>query len=360
MAYVYDEAAVTAAIQPELDMLAGLVAAGVITPEVRNTREVDLRIKEISRQREALEQQLAAQNTPARFSREEMERQPFLKELLNYQDLWKRHDEAVAADEVAWEENAKAIFMAKAKAGTLSPILSVVGQGLLFFADKDQGRRHLLELFFLQDEEKRMPAHNWFVLSQAAPGTSIQHGDKVKRLSVPLYPFDPQYHDLAEQNAKILEIAATGALVGGAPKDDLEKVKHLFKMECKTLLGGAAPLQVMDKDGVPQPFFVNVQEIEDAVTAMFRECSSADQNLLHMIQQLHGELTKIRVNCQNKTRGTLAVPMFVPKKAPARVTSRAPPQGPHNSSYGPARLPQRGRWGGNPEEEPKNGGSPTA
>lgn len=246
----------------------------------------------------------------------------------------------------------------------LIPILSELGQGLLFVADKDQGRRHLLELFFMQDEEKRMPAHNWYVLSQAPPRTNTQHGEKVARLSVPLYPFDEAFHDLKEQNAKILNVVQGEQLKGGAPKRNQEKLKELFYMESQTLLGGAAPLQVVDKDGNLQPFFVNVQEIEDALVGVAQACNSTDEQLLGMVRQLQDDLKKVKEQCLNKTKGTMAIPVWnsAPtkpvqvKKAnrPSFRTASGPYYGQNNGRFPAPRQQQSGRWGGSAEEAPKN------
>eukprot|EP00796_Vickermania_ingenoplastis_P002608 gene2608-biopygen2098 len=55
------------------------------------------------------------------FTSEEIRRMPWIKELLNQQDLWKRHEAAVAANPEDWENNARQTYMAKASNQSLSP-----------------------------------------------------------------------------------------------------------------------------------------------------------------------------------------------------------------------------------------------
>eukprot|EP00796_Vickermania_ingenoplastis_P011020 gene11020-biopygen8005 len=148
------------------------------------------------------------------FTSEEIRRMPWIKELLNQQDLWKRHEAAVAANPEDWENNARQTYMAKASNQSLSPLLALIGQYLLFFNDSEDGRRRLVEILFLQDADQRLKIHNWYMLCTAGHGKAVKEGHKVDRLQVPLFPWSD--HVLRELNTKMLDaVASVGSLEGG-------------------------------------------------------------------------------------------------------------------------------------------------
>eukprot|EP00796_Vickermania_ingenoplastis_P005115 gene5115-biopygen10100 len=133
---------------------------------------------------EAIEAQNSTSPKPIdeTFTPEEIKRMPWLKELLNQRDLWKRHSAAVHANIEDWETNVRRTYMAKATSKSLSPLLALIGQYLLFFRDNEEGRRRLLEILFLQDADSRLKIHNWFMLSTAGNGHDVRHGHKVETL----------------------------------------------------------------------------------------------------------------------------------------------------------------------------------
>eukprot|EP00796_Vickermania_ingenoplastis_P007114 gene7114-biopygen4377 len=71
-----------------------------------------------------------------------------VKDLQNCRDMWRRHTGAVRRDKAAWEKKVLDTYMAKARSGTLSPLLALIGQYLLFAADAEAGRAALLEILF--------------------------------------------------------------------------------------------------------------------------------------------------------------------------------------------------------------------
>lgn len=229
----------------------------------------------------------------ANFSKDEIERQPWLKELLNQQDMWQRHYKTIKEDESAWEQKMKENFMAKATAGRLSPLQCIIGQGLLFFPDREEGRRHLLHLLFGLDPKDRLPAHNWFMLSTAGMGTAIDEGRKVKKMTVPLFPFSE--HPLRELNAEILEAVDEG-MEGGEP-DDKQKLVRFLKDE--DVLGvtkyyGGSNKQVLDANGQPTNLFVVMDDVEQACFQIVQAYQNGDRNLLSLIEALQKTVSSIK------------------------------------------------------------------
>eukprot|EP00796_Vickermania_ingenoplastis_P000921 gene920-biopygen761 len=219
-------AAVKTAIEARIQRFTEMKNEGFITEIQLAAAKLDVTKEELAK----YEASLTKKETPlaeTKFDAEEIKRQPFLKDLLNQRDLWKRHNEAVEADPKAWEADVTSTFLAKATSGTLSPLLTLIGQYLLF-TDHEMGRRYLLEILFKQPASTRLSIHNWHILSTAPAGTDITNGPKVQHLTVPLFPWTD--HVLREQNAKILD--SVDEIAGGsAPKGKKEQGGFFVKDE---------------------------------------------------------------------------------------------------------------------------------
>eukprot|EP00796_Vickermania_ingenoplastis_P007135 gene7135-biopygen4650 len=101
--------------------------------------------------------------------------------------MWKRHHEAVQSDAEAWEARVRDNYLARAKSGALSPLLTLIGEYLLFAVDKEIGRQHLLEILYMADPSARLAVHNWSILD-SVDGLVETHGPKVESLELPLFP----------------------------------------------------------------------------------------------------------------------------------------------------------------------------
>jgi len=176
-------------------------------------------------------------------------------------------------------------YLAKATAGTLSPLMALVGQYLLYTTDYLQGRRWLLNVLFLEDSNSRMKIHNWAVLNTAPKGTDIKEGRKIEHLQVPLFPWGD--HKLRELNAKILDMA--DSMEGAGPADG--RLAQFFIRDDDFLRGsvfsGAGQKPVIDSQGRPTDFFIDVTDIENACNSLFCEVTNkADRQTIE--QQVNG------------------------------------------------------------------------
>lgn len=199
----------TKRLQCVMDLLDDALKAGLISQTHHEEEKRKFFDEEMQRmQKEEMEKSKASSQS---FLPEEIAREPFLKEILNQQDLWKRHEAAIAEDRQAWEKRVRDVFIEKSIAGELSPLLVLIGQYLIFSTDFEAGRRRLLEILFLQPADQRIKIHNWLILASAPKGTNITFGRKVGELSFPLFPFGNS--DLEQLNSMILD--EPGNLHGG-------------------------------------------------------------------------------------------------------------------------------------------------
>lgn len=238
-----------------------------------------------------------------RFSSDELKRQPWLKDMLNQRDLWKRHEAAVMSDPAAWESDVTNTFLAKAAAGSLSPLLTLIGQYLLFSTDKERGRRHLLEILYKQPASTRLKIHNWAVLTTAPVGTDLVLGEKVEHLSVPLFPWGDVR--LQELNAKILDLV--DACEGGSLTEDTQ-LRKMFTTDDQvlrgSLLSGGGVKPVLDPQGQPTGYVIDTQDIEDAFAGVKQVLQTGGENINGRIMELEqrfGEaLQKLRNQRANR------------------------------------------------------------
>lgn len=259
----------------------------VISDEEFNALKIEL-IKEVLH---AHQEATKPKEATGEFTPEEIKRQPWLKELLNQRDLWKRHEVAYTQDPIAWEKDVTDSFLAKAAAGMLSPLLTIIGQYLLFAKDKQEGRRYLLELLFNQDPDARLKVHNWYVLETAPTGTAVAKGRKVEKLTVPLFPWTDTR--LRELNAKIMD--AIDSIEGGSGEDTLRK---MFISDEEVLRGslyhGGGVKPVLDQQGNPTPYFIDTTDIEQACNNLSDAYQKGDKDLSVKITELNAALEKIK------------------------------------------------------------------
>eukprot|EP00796_Vickermania_ingenoplastis_P007181 gene7181-biopygen4663 len=159
------------------------VSAGLLAKEAADVEKATaLREAIQSATKEAMAR--AEEKNSEEFSQAFADRNEWVKDLRNCRDMWRRHTGAVRRDKAAWEKKVLDTYMAKARSGTLSPLLALIGQYLLFAADAAAGRAALLEILFLQDPSMRLRTHNWCVLDHSDGMTEI-HGPKVEKLEAP-------------------------------------------------------------------------------------------------------------------------------------------------------------------------------
>eukprot|EP00796_Vickermania_ingenoplastis_P001992 gene1992-biopygen1628 len=211
-----------------------------------------------------------------------------VKDLQNCRDMAPPHG-AVRRDKAAWERKVLDTYMAKARSGTLSPLLALIGQYLLFAADAEAGRAALLEILFLQDPSMRLRTHNWYVLDHSDGMTEI-HGPKVEKLEAPLFPeTDPL---LRELNAKIL--SEVDVKRGGGPASSI--LEEMFAPEGDTLYKGGDGnwLSAYNPDGSLAPIMVDAQAVYDACAYLDNNCKSATSDLWSAIRAIREQVAAIK------------------------------------------------------------------
>lgn len=135
--------------------------------------------------------------------------------------------QAHSADREAWMEEAARAYDAQTAAGTLSPLLSLLGRYLIYPRDMESGVRDAIHLLYLQDPQLRLTHHNWGVLEEGDNSLLMLHGPKVMDLEVPLFPHANQLH--RERNTRILTRASV--LSGGSRPQAREKFCDIFASE---------------------------------------------------------------------------------------------------------------------------------
>eukprot|EP00796_Vickermania_ingenoplastis_P007127 gene7127-biopygen4388 len=117
--------AVKALAEPQLKLWEQAIQAKVISEEEGNRRKgesLQAAMEELNRKEE-----LKKGKSSEEFTAAYIDRNPWVKELLNTRDMWKRHHEAVQSDAEAWEARVRDNYLARAKSGALSPLLTLIG-----------------------------------------------------------------------------------------------------------------------------------------------------------------------------------------------------------------------------------------
>jgi len=202
----------TSAYWDELEKRGLISKAGAETEKIRIYRE---------------EQERLTHSEKAFFSREEIERNPWMKDYLNFVAEQQRVVQAHEVNREEWMQEAARAYDAQTAAGTLSPLLSMLGKYLLYARDAESGLRDAIHLLFLQDPHLRLPHHNWRVLEEGDNSLLMLHGPKVMTLEVPLFPHVNPVH--RERNTRILTRASIYS--GGSRPQPREKFGDLFASE---------------------------------------------------------------------------------------------------------------------------------
>lgn len=328
-------------IRPRLELLESIRGDNIMT-EDRYEDEKAFIIRE-EMQRINKEEQEKDKLSAETFLPEEIAREPFLKEILNQQDFWKRHKATVAQDPEAWEKRVRDMFIAKSKAGGLSPLLVLIGHYLFFSSDYTESRRHLIEILFLQAADQRLKIHNWLVLGAAPKGTTLTFGKKIENLSFPLFPFGTP--DLEQLNSMILDEPSSHFCVGG--NSTCKSVHAMYQNDNQVLMGGSGPFPVVDGKRVESGYYGDMEPVHNAFAGLERSVKNHDgQETLHLsfVKKLLEE-----VSFSAKTRP----PRFPSTSGRTEIWS--------NSNFNKTRrlFPNGRLRGGEALSEPKNEFSPS-
>lgn len=257
-------------LDSRMKIMEDLLNCGSITKEVYEEEKKTLLHEELQKMHE--EELAKSKASTQAFLPEEIAREPFLKDILSQEDLWRRHEAAIAEDCEAWEKRVRDTYIAKAKAGGLSPLLVLFGQYMMFASDLNAGRRRLLEILFLQAADQRMKIHNWLILGAAPKGTNIAFGRKVEGLSFPLFPFGQP--DLEQLNSVILDEPNNHNIQGGNGPSNA--ITSMYLQDSQVLMGGSIPFPVLDNSGNATGCFVDLQPVHDAFKDLERSVRNKD------------------------------------------------------------------------------------
>lgn len=265
-------------LNKRLTFLASIRDAGTISASEYNRRRekiLDEEIEKIEEEDTRKEDGLFGLS----YHPDELAREPFIKDLLRQKDLWKRHKAAIEADQEGWETAARETFISTCKANLASPLIVMLGEFLIMQEDKEDGRRKLIEILLLQDAEERTKIFNWLQLGKGPQGTEMIHGKKVEQLSFPLFSY--KHSDLAQRNSQILSGTPAKNSHGGST--DETSVRGMYLEEGKVLLGGSIPFPVVDAQGTPSGYYVDMEPVHNAFIGLERSVRSHDgQETLHL------------------------------------------------------------------------------
>jgi hypothetical protein len=185
----------------------------------------------------------------------------------------------------------RAAFEANARAGLLSPDVSLVLSYVLCGSDAEYCRFLLSSMLLFLPAGDRVPTHNWLLSQHMDSGVRHAHGAAIERLHVPLWP--PEAAGADALNAKLLRGATTEPAGSG----------HLAEPLLGDLAHDAAPrgagfLPVTDATGA------TVGAVE--VSPVERACD----DLRQQIQQLQRRLSEIErpATRQQQPRGQQQYP----------------------------------------------------
>eukprot|EP00796_Vickermania_ingenoplastis_P011942 gene11942-biopygen8686 len=120
-------AAITARLAPIQKAWDDAVSAGLLAKEAADVEKATaLREAIQSATKEAMAR--AEGKNSDEFSQAFVDRNEWVKDPQNCRDMWRRHAGAIRRDKAAWEKKALDTYMAKARSGTLSPLLALIGQ----------------------------------------------------------------------------------------------------------------------------------------------------------------------------------------------------------------------------------------
>eukprot|EP00796_Vickermania_ingenoplastis_P000317 gene317-biopygen292 len=288
MSVTVDMEKVMAFLQPQFDAFDTAAVAGTISAEACQALKTDILKSAVEKaHKEALE--VLHGKSSEEYTTAYVDRNPWVKDLQNARDTWQRHFTAIQRNAKQWEEKVRSAYMAKAKSGTLSPLLALIGEYLLYSSGKEAGRQSLLEILYLQEPSKRLSIHNWHILDLVS-GATETHGPKVERLKMPLFP--PRATPSLRRSTR-RSSSWRGRLRAAAPAD-AQRGCSSPRTRCCTRAGRRTGCPCLTRTGPRPPYGVDVAEIQDAFARLDNQCLNANCDLWKAIQELREKFAAYR------------------------------------------------------------------
>jgi hypothetical protein len=188
-----------------------------------------------------------------------------IRQLRRFADDWATNGEAKAMATLKQE------YIARAKAGMLTPTEALIGQYTLFCSSDDTkyGSFMLMSLMLRVPVDDRVSIHNWAIAQEMPNATKEAYGAAIAQLSFPLFPVDEQ---LTATNTKLL----TGISPSGG------SVNTVFATQ-PTGAGGLPLLQAtdgtygVDTTPIEQPFGSEIQNLRREVANLRSRLNAANQ-----------------------------------------------------------------------------------
>lgn len=213
------------------------------------------------------------------YSKEEVDRDPELQKVFRREEKCKRMKKIRDANIEAWETMVRNTFMAICKDNRASPLIVMMGEFLIMDPNREEGRRALLDLLIMDDPEERIKDFNTIVMATGPDGIEFTHGTKVTYLPYPLFSF--REPDLAQRNARIF--AETTVQENQEGSHISQHVRNMYSDEAKVLSGGSIPFPVLDGEGTPSGYYVDVEPIHQAFTELRKSVQARDgQEATHL------------------------------------------------------------------------------
>jgi hypothetical protein len=188
-----------------------------------------------------------------------------IRQLRRFADDWATNGEAKAMATLKQE------YIARAKAGMLTPTEALIGQYTLFCSSDDTkyGSFMLMSLMLRVPVDDRVSIHNWAIAQEMPNATKEAYGAAIAQLSFPLFPVDEQ---LTATNTKLL----TGISPSGG------SVNTVFATQ-PTGAGGLPLLQAtggtygVDTTPIEQAFGSEIQNLRREVANLRSRLNAANQ-----------------------------------------------------------------------------------
>lgn len=271
--------AIEHAVMEEFSVWDSMVRKGLVTQEAADEKKA-----------ERLQKEIAAKmgskfGNATSINKDELAENPWKKGFKNAMRAFSIQDESYVADPEGWVKMMRSKFTQQAINKQLTPFTAIVGMYLLFCADLETARVHLTTLLFHEDPENLVKYHNWEVACAHENPTFVEtHGEKISKLSVPLFPTETDA--LQALNDSILRLNIGGGQKGGNGRATEEAYQHFFDTTNAQFFGGGYVLPVRNPNGEPTNFYVDCSDMENKIGEMFSALERADYTMIEQLRAL--------------------------------------------------------------------------
>lgn len=167
----------------------------------------------------------------------------------------------------------QSLIVDKAKMGDLSPD-EVMSLTYLVYGDSEgEATKFYVRILLMKQGQERVTSHNWYVAKHAGPSFLSQYGDRIGKLTWPLFPQTEGNQVFSLLNYQILATAAPNPS-GGAASASPSRKPLPFRID-PAGAGYAAPV-VPDAHGNP---VVELTEVQNSFLAMKKKLEALERQV---------------------------------------------------------------------------------